>query len=278
MPVSFSALLSVYKNDATGMLDECLQSLNNQTWPLEEVIVVQEGEVSAELTACLEKWSQLFGERFSWYKLPYQNGPMGYGLPKCLNYGIEHAKSDYIMRLDTDDISLPTRVEEQKKFAAANPDIKLFGCVIQEFDEAMTVIGKKRDVPYEHAAILRRAKYRSPFNGQTVVFDKAVALRLGGYPNIPSNEDYCFWAAFIMNGYKTANMNKVLVNVRAGQELIFRRSSKRYRQGEAESLKYLHSIGFLNTWMYLFHRTSKRVVRSLPDNFITFIYNRFLRS
>lgn len=276
--ISFSALLSVYKNDVASTLDICLDSLFNQTEPLDEIIVVQEGEVKPELTACLTKWQQKFGERFAWYQLPFQNGPMGFGLPSCLNYGIEHAKSTHIFRVDTDDINLPNRVKIQKEFALQNPEIKLFGAFIQEFSEDMQYAAGVRDVPVTHEEITKKAVWRNPFNGPAVVFEKATALQLGSFPIVPSNEDYCFWANFILKGYKTANIPQILVHMRAGDGLLQRRSSKRYRLGEMASLKYLHQTGFFSTPMYWFHCTFKFIVRKMPASFIKQFYNKLLRS
>lgn len=276
--ISFSALLSVYKNDVANTLDICLNSLHNQSEPLDEIVVVQEGEVKPELVSCLTHWQQQFGDRFSWYQLPFQNGPMGFGLPACLNYGIEHAKSTYIFRVDTDDVNLPDRVKIQKAFAKQNPNVKLFGAFIQEFTEDMQHAGGVRDVPVTHEEIVKKAVWRNPFNGPAVVFEKATAVALGGFPVVPSNEDYCFWANFILKGHTTANIPEVLVHMRAGDGLLLRRSSKRYRMGEMASLKYLHNTGFFTASMYWFHCTFKFIVRNMPAGFIKQFYNKLLRS
>src|SRR5437879_2621125 len=103
--ISIAALLSVYSKDKLDLLDACFESLFKQEALADEIVVVQEGEVSEAIENALCKWQARFGaQKFRWFRIPWQNGPLGYGLPASLNYGIEKARSAYIARVDTDDI------------------------------------------------------------------------------------------------------------------------------------------------------------------------------
>ena len=270
----FSMLLSVYKRDNVDFLNECIESIFNQTIFPDEILIIQEGDVSKELTSVLDFWIQKFNGILKVYKIPFQNGPMGFGLPASLNYGISVANYEYIARMDTDDICVTNRIEIQKKYAYENPEVSLFGSNIEEYDQYMIKKTGNRNVPYNHSEIIKYSKYRNAFNGPTVVFKKNIAIKLGGYPIVASNEDYCFWALFILNNYKITNQDYNLVKMRGGDEILHRRSSKRYRQGEVDSLLFLKNINFFSQKMFIFHLISKFFIRRMPLFFIRKIYKR----
>lgn len=56
------------------------------------------------------------------------------GLTKSLNLGIEKAKGKYIARMDSDDISLPQRLEIQYNYLRKHPNIELLGSGILMID------------------------------------------------------------------------------------------------------------------------------------------------
>jgi glycosyltransferase involved in cell wall biosynthesis len=273
---SFSFLMSIYKKDTFKYLKECLDSIVYQTLKPNEIIIVQEGEVDPSIEELILHYIENDHPIFH-FKIPYQNGPLGFGLPKSLNYGIEKANSDYIVRIDTDDINEKNRLEESNNFINKNPEIALFGSFIREFDEDMRIAGKIRSVPLKMNEIVSYCKYRNPFNGPAVVFRRDVALKLGGYPNIASNEDWCFWVNFILNNYKVANIPLILVKMRGGDGIIDRRSSKRYSKGEVMSLKYIYKQGFFSKPTYYFNLYLRFFIRLLPKKIIKIFYNFLLR-
>jgi glycosyltransferase involved in cell wall biosynthesis len=272
-----SILLTVYTKSNGAYLDECFNSIYNQTYLPNEILLIQEGEISSETRDVIEKWKLKFKNIFTHKIIDFQNGPMGFGLPSSLNYGIKEAKFDYIIRMDTDDICDKSRIEKQLKFADNNPEIDLFGSHIIEFDEDLKFETGSRKVPLTQRSIVKSSKFKNPFNGPAVVFKKQVALELGGYPIVASNEDYCFWALFIINNKKLQNLDEYLVNMRGGDGIIDRRSSKRYRKGELMSLMYLRKIGFFNSYEYYAHVFFKTIFRNMPFIFIKQFYNKLLR-
>lgn len=272
---TFSFLLSIYKNDKYLYLKQCLDSIISQTLKANEIIIVQEGEVCKEITELILQYKNT--HPISYYKLPFQNGPLGYGLPNCLNYGIERARSKYIVRIDSDDVNKLNRLEVINNFIESNPGIKLFGSYIREYDENLITPGKIRSVPTKLKEIISYCKFRNPFNGPSVVFEKNLAIKLGGYPNIPSNEDWCFWVNFILNNHIVGNIPLVLVDMRGGDGIIDRRSSSRYSKGEVMSIKYIYKQGFFSPSVYYFNLILRYIIRLFPSKIIKFIYNNFLR-
>lgn len=270
-------LLTVYSRSNAEYLDECLKSIFEQTYLPNEILLIQEGEITIETELVIQKWKKNFKDLFTHKIIPFQDGPLGFGLPSSLNIGIKESKFEYIIRMDTDDICDKKRVEKQLLFADNNPEIDLFGSHIIEFDEDLKVETGRRQVPTSQNSIVKHSKFKNPFNGPTVVFKKEVAIELGGYPIVASNEDYCFWALFIKNNKNLQNQNEYLVKMRGGDGIIDRRSSKRYRKGELMSLKYLRDIKFFNTYEYYAHVILKTIFRNMPFVFVKQFYNKILR-
>lgn len=273
---TYSALLSIYKNDSLNAVRDCIDSLFSQEGKgFDEIIVVLEGEVTSDIINLLSEYDR---KVLKTYHLNDVKGPLNYGLPSCLNYGISVAESEYIVRIDSDDVAVSYRLEEIRSYAQSNPDVCLFGAHIQEFNEDMTISGKLRKVPLTNQEILRYGAWRNPFNGPAVVFKKNIAIQIGGYPQIASNEDWCFWALFMNLGYKVGNIDSVHVHMRAGEDIIARRRGKRYSKGEVDSIKYLYAVGWFSISKFLISVITRRAIRLLPLFVLKRIYNNLLRS
>jgi glycosyltransferase involved in cell wall biosynthesis len=91
-----SVVVTTYRRD--DMLKQCLQSLVNQTLPLQEVVVVDDGG-DGTARAVVEA----FGERFRYLWQP--NG----GMQRARNAGSKEATGTWIAYLDDDDLWLPQR-------------------------------------------------------------------------------------------------------------------------------------------------------------------------
>ena len=274
--LKFGFLLSVYKNDNPLFLDQCLKSIHSQTVMVDQTLVVVEGNIDKKIQKILNKYIKII-KGFKVLYIENQIGPLNYGLPSSLNYGMINTDVDYIIRIDSDDINMNDRAEKIIKFHKKYPDCKIIGSNIVEYDEKMLIKGKERVVPEFHKDILKYSKFRNPFNGPAVSFHRITALKLGGYPLVASNEDYCLWVSFLKYNYKTYNIQENLVKMRAGKEIIHRRSSTRYMRGEWQSIKYIFGIGYFNFYLFIFHLIIRTIIRLLPINLITKLYSKFLR-
>ena len=272
---TFTALFSVYKNDSFENVFDCVESLLNQdNKQFDEIVVIVEGQIEDKILHYLKQRSP---DRIKLHTLNSVKGPLNYGLPSCLNYGIHISTSDYIVRIDSDDISTSDRLDEIYRFVDKNPEVALFGSHVQEFDESMKVPGKFRKVPIGDYQIKKLGKWRNPFNGPSVSFKRDVAIKIGGYPQVASNEDYCFWALFMKLGYTVDNINMTLVKMRAGKEIIKRRRGLRYAKGEVSSIKYLYAIGWIGFPSFVITVTIRRIIRLLPTSILKLVYSKFLR-
>lgn len=114
-------------------------------------------------------------------------------IAQSLNKGISLAKSDFIARMDDDDISFPQRLEKQYNFLQKNKNVAIVGTDILIIDENEKIISK-RGYPAK-SKDLKKIMFRySPFAHPTVMFRKKIFHQLGGYdPKMVPCEDIDFW-------------------------------------------------------------------------------------
>jgi glycosyltransferase involved in cell wall biosynthesis len=274
--MTFSFLIPVYCKDKVETLKVCIYSVLNQTISANEILIVCEGNLEDQLIDFLTSVECKYNNIKVLF-IPKQIGPLGFGLPSTLNFGILNASSEYVVRLDSDDYSVPNRLEEIRDKLIEFPELELIGSNIIEYDENLVVPLKKRIVPENMPDILKIGKWINPFNGPSVAFRRVTAIKLGGYPLVGSNEDYCLWASFLKFNLPCYNIQKELVFMRAGDSLIKRRSSIRYIKGEFEALKYLFGIGYFNFFLFLLHVVLKILIRLLPFKILKHIYYNLFR-
>lgn len=97
-----SIVIPVY--NGTNYIDEAIKSAQNQTYKNIEIVVINDGSTDGGATreACLK-----YGDSIIY--LEKENG----GCASALNYGIKHAKGEYISWLSHDDLYYPEKVEYQ---------------------------------------------------------------------------------------------------------------------------------------------------------------------
>lgn len=194
-----SILIPVY-NTPIEYINECIGSINSQTYQDFEVIIVNDGS-NDETTNYLNQIND------SKYHIFHKEKE---GISKALNYGLSYCKSNIIARMDADDVMMPDRLEKQlKHFIESGVDI--LGTQMQLFGNIAETL------TYHPSFIERDIMLRSEWfmNHPTIMFKKDVILYLGGYDtNFDGLEDYHLWCRALLNNFKLANMSDMLVRHR----------------------------------------------------------------
>jgi glycosyltransferase involved in cell wall biosynthesis len=114
-----SVIIPVYNSEKT--IKECLLSVIKQTILPYEIIVVDDGSSDRSLLISSEfkNTQKLINLRI----IKQTNG----GPSKARNTGIRNSKGNWIAFLDSDDIWLPNKLEEQLKILNINKECKLIG-------------------------------------------------------------------------------------------------------------------------------------------------------
>ncbi|QKJ87765.1 glycosyltransferase [Paramixta manurensis] len=231
--MKFTVLLSLYYKESTQHLSECLDSIVKNSFQPDQVVIVFDGPVGEELEAVVTTFSS---------QLPIERVrlPANVGLGSALNHGLAITRNEIVFRMDTDDICLPARFEEQITLMRNYPEVSLLGSAAEEFDESMHHSQGVRFSSENHADIVQYARKRNPFNHMSVVFKKSAIDKVGGYQHHLYMEDYNLWLRLIAQGYITHNLPDVLLHVRAGNNMIGRRKGRHYIASEIKlaKLKY----------------------------------------
>lgn len=235
--MSCSVLMSVYSRETPSHLHDSLRSLAAQSLPAAQIVLVEDGEIGAALSAVVARWAEM---------LPIQRVrlPNNVGLARALNAGLAHCSLELVARMDSDDVAMPDRLEKQVAFMTAHPDIAVSSAWVAEKDEAMAGAAFVKRLPTLHAEIAAFAKRRNPINHPVCIFRKAAVLEVGGYPTV-FPEDYALWSLMLMRGFRFANLPEVLLDMRTGAEFIERRGSNFLRR-EMSLVRFQRSIGFFN--------------------------------
>src|SRR5688500_16809721 len=127
MPVITSSLLvsvviAVYNRES--FIAEAVYSILNQTHQNLELLIVN--DCSTDNTEQIIK--SIEDSRIKYFKNTQQLGP-----GKSRNAGLQHAKGDFITIMDSDDISVPQRLEWQVSYLQNNPEIDLVAGAMKTF-------------------------------------------------------------------------------------------------------------------------------------------------
>lgn len=266
--IPFSVIMPFYKGDQPAQIDLAIESLFQQTLRADEVVCIQDGPVTEAHLEVIESWKKKMPEINHVVLLENQ------GLSNALNAGIKAAKHEWLARMDADDICKPERFEKQLALIASDPDLSIIGSWITEFDEHMDKEIAVRKLPETHEEILKYAQWRCPFNHMTVMYKKSALLNLGSYKNYGAvGDDYELWARFLVNGYKSANIQESLVDARTGVDFFGnRRRGWKYFKNEVKEINDLYKLGLINPLQYGFHFGMKAVVRFSPPFMVKLIY------
>ena len=269
---SFSLLGSVYAGTKAKEFEQCLQSIENQTLAPNQVVVVLDGPVDADVQKVLHSFSS---------RLPLRTVVLSnnQGLGRALRAGLEQCAHNFVGRFDTDDICLENRFENQVSFLLSNPDVSVVGSLMRETYH----LGRKSIICDRSGApggvnLRSWAKRRNPLNHPTVVFRKDAISAVGGYVDCPLFEDYFLWARLILANHKIVNLDFVGVETVVDNDFFSRRGGSAYLKCEIQFLKKLYTIGFLNLFDLIAWGMIRMPIRVLPVQCRKWLYLKFLRS
>lgn len=266
--MKLTLLISVYKADNPDYLHQALLSVwDEQTLKPSQIVLVKDGPLTAGLEEVIAGWSVRLGSAL---KVVALKENVGLGL--ALNKGLKYCRGDLIARMDSDDISLPERFEQQVRFMEMHPDIAASSAVLEEWDINMTRCLGARKLPTDPLAVAKFAKRRSPLSHPLVIFRKDAVATVGGYPNLRKAQDYGLWSTLLVNGYRLANLPTVLLKMRAGDEMFCRRGWQYFRE-EYRLLRYQKDIRFLSSSDYYINVVLKAILRCSPNSVKAFAYH-----
>ena len=266
---NFSVLMSVYKKEIPEYLDVSIRSIVEQSVIPSEIILVKDGPLTSELEVVVKKWKKFLGPTLKVIALDEN-----VGLAEALNVGLSECSNKIVARMDTDDKALRFRFESQLLFLENNKDISCVSALVEEYDESLQRPLKIRLIPEKHQEITKFCKRRNPISHPAVMFRKDDVISVGGYPNVYP-EDYFLWLKMIQEGYKFANIQKVLLHMRTGDDFVARRGVS-FLKGEIKIYHYMFKTGFIGAGTFFLNIVIRSTLRLSPSN-IKILFYKFFR-
>jgi len=271
----FSVLMSVYKNDRPDYLEFALTSIyEKQTRKPNEIVIVFDGPLTDDLYRVIEKF---FSDKKDIVK--HIELEKNQGLGQALKIGSENCSYEYIMRMDSDDISDSSRFEKQMLYAEQHPSVAVIGTYISEFYNSTDEPDMRiRKVPRDLDGIIKMSKVRNPMNHVTVCIKKSSLLACGGYETLLLLEDYYLWLKMIVAGYNMVNIPESLVYARVCNGFNTKRSSIERIAGWKVIQNYMLEHGLINHFSAIMNMFYIKFFIHMPDKLKQFVYDHFLRS
>ena len=227
MEYRVSIIMGIYNCENT--LDEAIQSLLDQTNQQWKLIMCDDG--SKDNTY---KKAENYAEQYENIILIQNDKNMG--LNYTLNHCLEYVDTEYVARMDADDISLPTRLEKEINFLDNHQEYAIVSTPMIYFDENGDFRTGKgngeaiksdfiKGTPFCHAPCMVRSEAYRKVKGYTIA-EKLLRV-----------EDYHLWYKMYLNGYRGYNLKEPLYKMRDDRNAKNRRKYK-YRITEAY-VKYL---------------------------------------
>lgn len=225
-------------------LEEALDSLLGQTYQNFKVIMCDDG--SKDNTA---EVAQTYVDKYPGKFILIHN-EQNMGLNYTLNHCLKYADTEYVARMDGDDISLPERFDKEIKFLNSHPEYAFVSSPMIYFDtngEFKRGIGgftpqNGRDFlngrTFCHAPLMIRLEAYKAVEGYTV---SKYLLRL---------EDQHLWLKLYKKGYKGYNLSECLYKMRDDRNATIRRDFITRRNEMIHRLRICKAFR-LPIWCYI---------------------------
>jgi len=213
--------IPVYNRES--YLPATLDSLLAQTFRNFEIVIADDGSTDGTVRVAHEYAAR--DGRVRVLQLPHR------GEVEARNAAVRaaHPASRFFMNHDSDDISLPAKLERLVAHMDGHPDLSIVGCFARYFDDAGADLGGP---VLESAPEAIRATYgekNSMVNSATLI-RREVFAELGGYrQRFASVDDYDFFARAMSRGHRAGNVPEVLHRIRLHPGSISQLRARRTR-------------------------------------------------
>ena len=238
--------MGVYHKDNSEFFCQAMDSILNQTKKSNDIVLVIDGPIYDELLDNVKEYISKYPEIHPIW-LPKNIGQgraFQQALPECLN--------EIVFRMDSDDISVPTRFEKQLNYLIKHPEVKVLSSTISEFIDNVENIVTIKKVPERNDEIIRFSHRWNPINQPSAVFYKSVIISVGSYQDFYRYEDYYLWVRVLDAGYIAANIQESLLFYRLSSENIKRRTNWQTIKSAIKFYRWKHKIKFTN-WFYTYY-------------------------
>ena len=221
-----SILMPVFRT--APYLREAMDSMLCQTFQDFELIVLDD---------CSPDNAEEILEAYDDPRIVRYKGEKNAGLSNVLNVGIGMARGKYIARMDSDDISLPQRLQVQVAYLDKHPDVDLVSV-------GMRLFGAKEGTwirELNHEKVKIEALFHSPVLHASSVWRKDSFEQHGlrFHQEMVPAEDYDLWTRAMLKGLKLVNLPEVLYEYRIHEAQATVQTDKTAAKSREVQMTYL---------------------------------------
>lgn len=261
--------MGVYRGDNLVWVQQAIQSILSQTYSAFVFVIIIDGEIPISLRHALTNAAKQDN------RIVLAQNLNNIGLAASMNAIIEWVlpySPQYFVRMDADDIAMPSRLEKQIHYLEQHQHVAVLGSGLVEIDEDGNKIGTRK-MPASHKQILKMLPRRCAMNHPTVTmrFD----IFRDGYRYDASSrntEDYFLWITLAHDGYVFRNLKDELLEFRRGSHFYQRRGfSKSTNEFRARwrAMRKLNGLTLHN----LVYASFVLVLRMMPASIVKMAYD-----
>lgn len=227
--------------NAAPFLPRCIASLESQTEPRFEALVLDDGS-GDDTSPILGAWA----ERDARVRRVEREGE---GLVAALRALAAAARGALLARMDADDVAYPPRLERQAALLDRRPEVAACGTRVRYVPRDGLGSGTLRYEAWlnglvEPEELARDLFVECPIAHPTLMVRRRAFEAVGGYRDIDGPEDYDLVLRLAAAGHALANVPEVLHDWRVGEHRLSGRSA-RYSAAAFRRLKVSHLEAFL---------------------------------
>ena len=251
--MKLSCVMCAYNTDEHH-LRNAIESILNQTFSDFELIIVDDGSTLKHVKDTILSYKD---KRI---KYLYQENA---GISKARNFGNLHAQGEYIAVMDSDDIALPNRFEEEVSYLDNHLDVSAVGSWMEAFPkksilycpENPCILDCLIGCPMCHSSLMWR---KADFEAKNLTYNS----------DYLTSQDFELWSQALMSGLKFHNIQKILVKYRIENQGI---SSIKKERLKEETVKIKENIAqFLSRGNNQYEKELNKMAHSIQKKVIYF--------
>ena len=214
-------LMATYSGETAQNLEACFDGIAAQTEAASKIVLIVDGPIDREQENVIERY-------FPRLPMNVVRLPVGRGLAIALNAGLPFCDREFIMRVDSDDVSRPDRFAIQLRYMRAHPEIQFLSAWVREvFDDGAPPQIKVS--PTEHDDIVQALRWRNVVAHPAALMQADAVRAIGGYrPEFGMLEDYDLFVRLAQSGARFHIIPKILVDCGASAKQKERRGGLSY--------------------------------------------------
>ncbi|MHB8578569.1 MAG: FkbM family methyltransferase [Ignavibacteriaceae bacterium] len=189
-------------------LSETLDSLLSQTFSNFELIIVDDG--STDKTWNIAHDYSKKDERIKVFSIEHR------GEVYARNFALTKisSSSEYLMNHDSDDISMPQKLEKLVAYLESNPEVDIVGSAAVYFDDQGQKLGQP-PIEYDFHLIKQSFGRKNSIINSAALIRKRVYNKIGNYKEeFRSVDDYDFFSRALIAGFRLVNLKEILHKIR----------------------------------------------------------------